>query len=129
MSANLYQGGVVLMALNYQVLGKKIQLLRIEHSISQLKFAEMIEKSPTFVSRMERGTKHPSLETLVNIALVLGVSIDDLLAENMDLLYSKKPDNEEKVFKFCTAYERYVLHECIKELKRILREGEKIRGF
>ncbi len=56
------------MALNYHLLGKKIQQLRVERKIPQIKFAEMINTSSTFVSCMERGIKGPSLETLIMIA-------------------------------------------------------------
>ena len=99
------------MALNYQILGKKIQLLRTEHKISQLRFAEMIEKSPTFVSRMERGVRRPSLETLVVIANLLETSLDNLLAENMDLLSSQRKSDQEDILMNCTTYERFVLLE------------------
>ena len=117
------------MALNYQVLGRKIQLLRTEHKISQLKFAEMIEKSPTFVSRMERGVRRPSLETLVVIAALLDSSLDNLLSESMDLLQSKRISEQEDILKNCNPYERYVLLESMKEIKHILRTGESFRTW
>ena len=53
------------MAINYVLLGRKIQRLRSERRISQMEFAEMIATSATFVSRLERGLKGPSLETLI----------------------------------------------------------------
>ena len=117
------------MALNYQILGKKIQLLRTEHKISQLRFAEMIEKSPTFVSRMERGVRRPSLETLVVIANLLETSLDNLLAENMDLLSSQRKSDQEDILMNCTTYERFVLLESMKEIKRVLRKGESFHSW
>ena len=116
------------MALNYLILGKKIQTLRAERKISQIRFAEMIDKSPTFVSRMERGLKRPSLETLVTIARILEVTLDSLLSENTDSLPSEKQDDQESVLRNCSAFERYVLLESMKEIKRILREGENFFG-
>ena len=113
------------MALNYLILGKKIQLLRKERKISQIRFAEVIDKSPTFVSRMERGIKHPSLETLVEIARFFEVTLDSLVSDGTDSLSSKShAADQEGILGDCSTYERYVLQESMKEIKRILREGE-----
>ncbi len=112
------------MALNYQFLGRKIQQKRMEMKISQLKFAELIDTSSAFVSRMERGEKGPSLETLVLIADVLDTSIDALLADNRVYVQNGYAAELIETMKDCSAYERFVLLRCLKETKRILREGE-----
>ena len=117
------------MALNYQVLGKKIQMLRREHKISQLQFAEMIEKSPTFVSRLERGIKHPSLDTLVVISNILETSLDLLLSENMEFLHSQRMTEQDEILMNCTNYERFVLVESMKEIKLVLRKGESFHNW
>ena len=115
------------MALNYCLLGKKIQQLRKEQKISQIKFAEMIETSSTFVSSLERGAKGPSLETLVTIADALGTSLDNLLAESRRYPQNGHMSDISSLFMDCDNYERYVLLQSLKEIKRILREGETIR--
>ena len=114
------------MSLNYHLLGKKIQQLRNERRISQLKFAEMIETSPTFVSRMERGLKGPSLETLVMIANVLETSLDTLLAESRERPQKVQVNEIAALLEDCNTYECFVLLQNVRELKRILREGEPI---
>ena len=114
------------MALNYHLLGKKIHQLRSEQRISQMQFSEMIETSPTFVSRMERGIKGPSLETLVLIADVLDVSLDSLLAESREHPQNGHVTEITALLKDCNTYERFVMLQSLKEIKRILREGESI---
>jgi transcriptional regulator with XRE-family HTH domain len=114
------------MSLNYHLLGKKIQQLRREQKIPQLKFAEMIETSSTFVSRMERGLRGPSLETLVMIADVLDASLDSLLAESRERPQDGHLTEIIAVLKDCNTYERFVMLQSLKEIKRILREGESI---
>ena len=114
------------MSLNYHLLGKKIQQLRREQKIPQLKFAEMIETSSTFVSRMERGLRGPSLETLVMIADVLDASLDSLLAESRERPQDEHLTEIIAVLKDCNTYERFVMLQSLKEIKRILREGESI---
>lgn len=115
------------MALNYRILGRKIQHLRNAQKISQMAFAEMISTSSTFVSRLERGVKGASLETLVLIADVLQVSLDYLLAESRTTPLIGSVPEEVEVLADCTVYEQFILIQGMKELKRILREGESIR--
>lgn len=56
------------MYLNYETIGKRIRLLRKQQHLSQMELAEMIDKSPTYISLVENGQKGPSLETLVDVA-------------------------------------------------------------
>ena len=115
------------MALNYFLLGKKIQEARKTKKISQASLAEMIDKSTTFVSRMERGEKGPGLETLVLIADVLTTSLDKLLEGNRLPLTGTNLEKENE-FCDCSPYERYILIENRSSLLRILRNGEKYRN-
>ena len=95
------------MALNYHLLGKKIHQLRSEQRISQMQFSEMIETSPTFVSRMERGIK-------------------GLLAESRERPQNGHVTEITALLKDCSTYERFVMLQSLKEIKRILRERESI---
>ena len=47
------------------------------------KLAERTDKSINFIGQIERGEGKPSLETLVDIANALGVTVDSLLADNV----------------------------------------------
>ena len=115
------------MALNYFLLGKKIQEARKTKKISQASLAEMIDKSTTFVSRMERGEKGPGLETLVLIADVLTVSLDNLLEGNRIPLPQESAESKDELSN-CSPFERYVLTESRCSLMRIRRDGEKYRN-
>jgi len=115
------------MALNYSLLGGKIKEIRKAKKISQTLFAEMIDKSTTFVSRMERGEKGPGLETLVLIADVLTVSLDNLLEGNRIPLPQESAESKDELSN-CSPFERYVLTESRCSLMRILRDGEKFRN-
>lgn len=59
--------------------GKKIQQLRQAKNISQVKMAEMIGVSPTYVGFIEQGVRNPSIATLDKIARVLKVKMSELL--------------------------------------------------
>ena len=112
------------MAINYQMLGRRIQQIRTSQKLSQFQLAELIGTSPTFVSRIECGAKGPSLETLLAIADVLNASLDTLLAESR--AHSLQPGDDEvsMILRDCSAYARFVLLQNMKRLKATLREGE-----
>ena len=59
--------------------GRKIQKLRREQNISQVKMAEMIGVSATYVGFIEQGVRNPSIATLDKIARVLRVKMSELL--------------------------------------------------
>lgn len=115
------------MALNNLVLGDTIRKVRKERRISQSRLAEMIDKSPTFVSRLERGEKGPSLDTLVLIADCLGVSLDTLLDKNRSFLLKEKTPGLEEALSGCNSYEQFILLRSVTEIRKILHEGENLR--
>ena len=101
------------MALNYILLGKRIQTIRKKKGLSQAKLSEIIDKTPAYVSYIESGIKSPSLDTLILIANALGVTTDMLLAESL---------NDYLVVHDCSPYERRVMIECASSVKRAMRE-------
>ena len=111
------------MSLNYHLLGMRIQERRNALSISQLEFAEMLDLSTSFVSRLECGNRGISLETLMLIASVLDTTPDYLLQDSLPIRIGEKEE-----FSSCTAYERYVLKHILPALVQALRDGEHIRN-
>jgi transcriptional regulator with XRE-family HTH domain len=83
----LYRGGVLISDNIFmrkysripKSIGKKIQKLRKEKDISQVKMAEKIGVTPTYVGFIEQGQRNPSIATLDKIARVLGVKMSELL--------------------------------------------------
>ncbi|MEO6890835.1 MAG: helix-turn-helix domain-containing protein [Ktedonobacteraceae bacterium] len=65
-------------------LGKRIRILRLEKNIKQERLAELVDKSTEHVSFIERGERSPSLEMLMDISNVLGVSVSSLLDVETD---------------------------------------------
>ncbi|HAN10068.1 MAG TPA: XRE family transcriptional regulator [Clostridiales bacterium] len=74
--------------LNYIELGKNIQKYRLEKKVTQAQLAEAINVSTVFISHIETSSTKPSLETIVNIANELNVTVDELLKDS--LLQSSK---------------------------------------
>jgi transcriptional regulator with XRE-family HTH domain len=57
---------------------KRLKDLRKSRGLSQSKLAEMVEVTPRVYNRWERGSTIPRLDTIVKIADVLQVSLDEL---------------------------------------------------
>jgi len=62
------------------MLSEKLKQLRKEKGWSQQKLAEKTGLSFNAITKIEQGlAKHPTLKTLVKIADVFGISIDELV--------------------------------------------------
>lgn len=67
------------MHLNYQHIGKRIKFERKHMGISQAQLAELADLSVQYISQIERGVRHLSLDVMANIADALNASVDMLL--------------------------------------------------
>ena len=110
------------MNLNYQTIGKRIRLLRTQQHLSQMTLAEMVDKSPTYISLVENGVKGPSLETLIDVANALKVTTDVLLAEYLEHNTATAKSELSSILDGCSEHEKRVIIESARSLKQILRE-------
>ncbi|MBQ7455008.1 MAG: helix-turn-helix transcriptional regulator [Clostridia bacterium] len=69
---------------NGPLLGKRLRRLRLESGILQKDFAERLGLSVSYYGHLERGSRIPSLPTLVKICNELGVGCDQLLRDSLD---------------------------------------------
>ena len=65
--------------IDYIQIGKRIRYYRIKRGLTQESLAFEIHTSAAYVSCIERGTKKPSLQKLVEIAEILELSVEDLI--------------------------------------------------
>lgn len=77
-------------------LGEKLQQLRKRESISQEKFAEMMNVSRQAVSKWELDQSIPEMETLIGISNYFNVSMDYLLKEQIDRVENNHIDESKK---------------------------------
>ena len=63
---------------NVQI-GSQVKIARERMKMTQEQLAEKLERSPQFVSDIERGVVGVSIPTLKNLCLALGVSSDSIL--------------------------------------------------
>ena len=109
------------MELNFKAIGKRIKIARIRANLTQETVAEKIEITPQHVSNIETGNSSVSLTTLVAIANLLGVSIDELLCDTVlksKQVFTKEADN---IFRDCNEYEVRILVDVLQATKNSLR--------
>ena len=73
------------MEINYKVIGSRIRICRTKKKITQEQLAFQINSSANYVSNIERGIKKPSLQKLVEISEVLGVTVNDFIYNSSEV--------------------------------------------
>ena len=73
--------------MEFSSIGKNIRKYRLLKKLRQEDLAEKADLSVNYVGAIERGEKTPSLETLIVIINILGVSSDMILADVIDKGY------------------------------------------
>ena len=71
--------------LNYELLGDRIRTEREKQKMTQSLLAEYCSLSISHIGHIERGTRIPSLDTILKISEVLNLSIDYLVLGSNDL--------------------------------------------
>ncbi|APM40173.1 helix-turn-helix domain-containing protein [Clostridium kluyveri] len=71
--------------MNYIALGKRIREERLKLRLTQEKLAEDVDVSSSYVGQIERGEKSVTLDTLIRITKRLGVTVDYLLKDSVNM--------------------------------------------
>ena len=90
---------------------KRLRETRSARGLTQTRLAEILEVSPRVYNRWERGAAVPRLDTLVKIAEILEVSLDELVGRkepDLDTLRIRNPE----------------LHSLYKEIDRLSDEDQ-----
>ena len=64
-----------------QKFGKRLKALRLDHSLTQLELAEILDMSPNFIGMIERGERNTTVENVFKIARALNVKTSNLFEE------------------------------------------------
>lgn len=107
--------------LDFKAIGKRIKIARIRADLTQETVAETVGVTAQHVSNIETGSSRVSLTTLVNIANLLGVSLDELLCDAVlaaQPIFLKEVDD---IFRDCSECEIRVLADILKAAKESMR--------
>lgn len=109
------------MELDFKAIGKRIKIARIKKNLTQEVLADKIGVSPQHVSNIETGNSSVSLPTLVAIANVLTVSVDELLCDTVLISKAVFEKEAQELFTDCNEYEVRVLVDVMKSTKESMR--------
>lgn len=110
--------------IDYKLIGRRIRERRILAKYSQEQLAWEADLSATYISYIETGTKKPSLESLVSICNVLGVTMDDLLTGNQEHSTFDYQTDIALIMKGTSATEKRLMYELMYALLNIIRKNE-----
>ena len=72
----------ILETLDMSDFANRLKLLRSSRNITQARLAELLEIDPRAYNRWERGGNIPHLETIIRIADILQVTLDELVGRS-----------------------------------------------
>ena len=64
-----------------QKFGKRLKALTLDHNLTQLELAEILDMSPNFIGMIERGERNTTVENVFKIARALNVKPSNLFEE------------------------------------------------
>ncbi|MBR1681177.1 helix-turn-helix transcriptional regulator [bacterium] len=64
-----------------QKFGKRLKALRLDHNLTQLELAEILDMSPNFIGMIERGERNTTVENVFRIARALNIKPYNLFEE------------------------------------------------
>ena len=87
-----------------QILNIKLAMLRKEHGYTQEQLSDFLNLTRSAISNYELGLNEPSLDTMVAIADLYGVSLDWLMGRT-NLRYNFNLENKENLEVIIKLYE------------------------
>ena len=74
----------------------KIKTLRIQKGLTLKELSQLTGLSPSHLSRIERGLRHPSLRTAWLLSRAFNVDVSELFIHKSKISTSKRKSKEEK---------------------------------
>ncbi|NLI52777.1 MAG: helix-turn-helix transcriptional regulator [Clostridiales bacterium] len=111
-------------SLNFIIIGRRVKESRLQNGMSQADLAEEVNMSVSYISRIETAEKKASLESLVRIANVLGVTVDYFLNGNQTNDPAEYQTDLARLIEGCTSYEKRVIYEIALATKKSLLENK-----
>lgn len=109
--------------MDYQQIGRQIRAARLRRKMTQAQLAETADLSVPYISHVERGKKRVSLDALLRISQVLGVTVDQFLSGTQPQDKDAYLPEIGELFGDCTLQERRILRDVAAAVKESLREN------
>ena len=111
--------------IDYAALGKRVRKYREEKGWTQSDLAHVVHMSNTTISHIEVGSGKPEMNTIVRIANAIGVTMDMLLCDSLDVAEIPYKHDIAEYMRDCTAEELRLLNDIIPPLLEAYRRLSK----
>jgi len=111
------------MTIDYKIVGKRIQEIRLEKCLTQEKLAEMCNLSVSYISYIESAKKKASLVSLVKLGNILEVTVDAFLNGHQENDPKEYKSDLIRIIEDCNSYEKRVIFELVTTIKKSLRQN------
>lgn len=108
--------------INYKAIGERIKNYRKKQDLTQAKLGDLSGIEPSNISHIERGATKASFPTLLSIANALGVTLDDLVYDNLKKSRNISVKVLNELLADCNDDEIKAIIEMVKSTKSILRK-------
>ena len=108
--------------LNYAAIGYRVRTARKKKGMTQEELAGKTDLTVPYISNIENNHTKLSLVTIASIANALDTTVDALMYDNMTVLTSQYDADLKELVDDCTAKERRVILEMVRQLKKSLRD-------
>ena len=105
------------MALDFNIIGKRLKQARIDSGLTQEKLAEQLNVSVAFLSRVETGSSHINLKRLEQICRITGVSEGYILSGASENSNSYLNEDFSNLFKDCSPEQLKLIYNIAKVIK------------
>lgn len=104
--------------IDYKAIGLRIKKARTEKGMTQGCIAKLTGLSTPHISNIETGNTKLGLPTIINMANVLDVSVDELLCDSVKRSEQIYCEELSELLKDCTADELHIIAELAKVIKK-----------
>ena len=112
-----------MMNVNFKLIGKRIQEVRKQQTMTQAELATLTDMSDSYISCIETAKKQASLESLIRISNALGITVDELLSGNQLHNPTDYQTDIDLLMEDCSLLERRFIYELISVAKYIIRNN------
>jgi transcriptional regulator with XRE-family HTH domain len=116
------------MDINYEDIGQRIKKIRIQNRMPQEKLAELAGLSTPHMSHIETGSTKLGLPTIIKIANVLAVSVDELLCDNLEKAKPIYENELARIVSDCSTNELRAIIDIAQVTKSALRRASSATG-
>ena len=109
--------------INLKLVGIRIRNARQGLNLTQEQAAERTDISGQFWSLIETGRERGSVNTYLQIASALDLTLDDLFYDSADLMHAHKALSRDELLSDCTAFEKAVINSTMLALKTNLQRS------